>query len=46
MCILQAAAEPVNCWTMDSIQLALVYDPENTMAKGSFEEFAMCLFGR
>lgn len=34
---------PVNCWTMDSIQLALVYDPENTMAKGSFEEFAMCL---
>ncbi len=38
-----SGCEPVNCWNMDSIQLALAYDPENTMAKGSFEEFAMCL---
>ena len=28
---------------MDSIQLALVYDTQNTLAKSSFEEFAMCL---
>lgn len=34
---------PVNCWSMDSIQLALVYDPEDKLAKSEFEEFAMCL---
>lgn len=35
--------EPLNIWSVDSIQLALALYPENLSLKGDFEEFAMCL---
>ncbi|MDY3030805.1 MAG: cellulase family glycosylhydrolase [Clostridia bacterium] len=33
--------EPVNIWQMDSIQLALVYDPKNELQRTEFEEMAL-----
>lgn len=35
--------EPVNIWSVDSIQLALALYPETFSLKSDFEEFAMCL---
>lgn len=34
--------EPIYIWQMDSIQLALVYDPENVLERTEFEEIAIC----
>ena len=35
--------EPVNIWSMDSIQIGLALYPENFSFRSDFEEFAMCL---
>lgn len=35
--------EPVNIWSVDSIQIALALYPENFSLRSDFEEFTMCL---
>lgn len=36
-----ANVQPVNIWQMDSIQLAIVYDPKSELKRGEFEEIAI-----